>query len=310
MTSHCVEVEGLGKTYSVRQPGTSHRVELVAVEDVSFQIASGAALGIVGESGSGKTTTARVLIGLERPTKGRIVIDERERRVGRIGHRERRRRAREAQMVFQDPYTSLDPHQRVGAAIEEVLRMHSVTSRQGRQADVIKLLGQVGLDPAYRRAYPRALSGGQRQRVAVARAVAMEPRLLVLDEPTSALDVSIQAQLLELLGTLRTDTGITYLFVSHDLAVIHQMTENVVVMQAGRIVEHGRTDEVLSAPQHPYTRLLLESVPRSGWKPKRLAVKVGPAGGTVALGDEEGMALARGHEFGEGSGRSSPSTGR
>jgi oligopeptide transport system ATP-binding protein len=272
MTALSIEVDGLRKVYLVREPGTWARTRLVAVDDVSFSLPVGGALGIVGESGSGKTTIARIIAGLERPGDGRIVVNGRERLNSRVGLAERRRRAREVQIVFQDPYSSLDPRQRIADALAEVLRRHFPQSKGERESRVEQLLEQVGLDARQGRAYPRALSGGQRQRVAIARALAAEPDILVLDEPTSALDVSIQAQVINVLADIRRQAGIGYLFVSHDLAVVRQLTDEAMVMQNGRIVERGRTDEILDAPQHPYTKQLLNSVPTRGWKPQRRSI--------------------------------------
>ena len=259
-----LEVEGLIKVF-----GRRGRAEVVAVDDVSFSIAQGGSLAIVGESGSGKTTTARMIIGLERPTAGRIVIGGRERGTRRTSSRERRRMGREVQIVFQDPYSSLDRRQRVGDCLDEVLRLHFPRSREEREVRIGELLSQVGLDERHAGAYPRALSGGQQQRVAIARALASEPRLLILDESVASLDVSVQAQVLNLLADIREQTGVTYLFISHDLAVVRQVSDEVVVMRRGAIVERGSTDTVLDEPQHPYTRALLMAVPRRGWKPVR-----------------------------------------
>ncbi|MFI6981560.1 ABC transporter ATP-binding protein [Embleya sp. NPDC050154] len=243
-----------------------------AVAGVSFTLAPGGSLGIVGESGCGKTTTARMLVGLATPDSGSIRVGGHE-RATRTGNRaERLARAREIQMVFQDPYLSLDPRIAVGECVDEVLRLHFGTlTKDQRAARVAELLDQVGLGAREATALPKALSGGQRQRVAIARALAAEPTVLILDEAVAALDVSIQAQILELLAGIRRDAGVGFLFVSHDLAVVRHITDDVVVLRAGRIVEAGSTNEVLTNPRHPYTRLLLDSVPRVGWDPARIA---------------------------------------
>ncbi|MEY9848711.1 ABC transporter ATP-binding protein [Streptacidiphilus sp. MAP5-3] len=243
-----------------------------AVHDVSFHLARGGSLGIVGESGSGKTTTARIIVGLERADAGRVLVWGQD-RSGPAGHGRSTRleRAREVQMVFQDPFLSLDPRVPVGGVLRETLRLHFPERRADHDRRVGELLDQVGLGAREAAALPRQLSGGQRQRVAIARALAVEPAVLALDEAVAALDVSVQAQILNLLGDIRRDTGIGYLFITHDLGVVRCVTDEVVVMRHGRIVEAGRTADVLADPQHAYTRLLLDSVPRPGWNPKLIA---------------------------------------
>ena len=269
MPEWAVEVEQLRKVFRVNEPGGRGHVDVAAVDDVSFTVAPGSSLAIVGESGSGKTTTARMIMGLEPPTSGRVLIAGAERSYQRLGSRERRRFGRRIQIVFQDPFASLDPRQRVRDCIEEVLRLHFDLSATARGARVLELLDEVGLDERHARALPRALSGGQQQRVAIARALASQPDVLILDEAVASLDVSIQAQVLNLLADIREQTGVTYLFISHDLAVVRQVSDEVVVMRRGAIVERGLTDAVLDEPQHPYTRALLMAVPRRGWKPVR-----------------------------------------
>ena len=241
----------------------------VAVDDVSFQIAPGGSLAIVGESGSGKTTIAKMITGLVAPTSGTIRACGHDRSKPARGTAERRRRGGEVQIVFQDPYSSLDPRQSGAAAIGQVLALHKGGTSAERAARVAELGALVGLDERQLHALPRALSGGQRQRVAIARALAAEPRLLILDESVAALDVSIQAQVLNLLADVRAETGVSYLLISHDLAVVRQITEDVIVMHDGKVVERGITREVLDSPQQDYTRLLRASVPAPGWKPRR-----------------------------------------
>jgi peptide/nickel transport system ATP-binding protein len=261
-------VSSLSKSFRVPGPDRRH-VELIAVHGISFELAAGSSLAIVGESGSGKTTIARMVVGLERPSAGVIHVAGRARTKPPRHARERRSRGREAQIVFQNPYASLDPRQRVGAALGEVLDLHFRPTPAERNRRVAQLLVDVRLEPEHARALPRSLSGGQRQRVAIARALAAQPRLLILDEAVSSLDVSTQAQILELLAELRAATGAAYVFISHDLAVVRQVSDELIVMREGRVVERGATARVLAAPQHPYTRLLLDSVPRPGWKPRR-----------------------------------------
>ena len=246
--------------------------DLVAVNDVDFTVPQAGSLAIVGESGSGKTTIARMIVGLERPTAGQISACGRDRSSPARSASERRRRGSEVQIVFQDPYTSLDPRQTTEATIDEVLRLHqSGWNAERRRVRITELTGLVGLDERQARALPRNLSGGQRQRVAIARALAAEPRVLILDESVAALDVSIQAQVLNLLADIRDETGVSYILISHDLAVVRQLTEEVVVLYRGQVVERGPTPRVLDDPQEDYTKRLRASVPRPGWKPARRA---------------------------------------
>jgi len=257
-----LEVSGLRKEFG----------DLVAVDGVSFTVPQARSLAIVGESGSGKTTIARMIVGLERPTAGTITACGRDRSSPARSARVRRRRGSEVQIVFQDPYTSLDPRQTAEATIDEVLRLHHGWPTQRRRARMDELADLVGLDERQARALPRALSGGQRQRVAIARALAAEPRLLILDESVAALDVSIQAQVLNLLADIRDSTGVSYVLISHDLAVVRQLTDDAIVLHRGVVVEHGPTAQVLDSPQHEYTKRLRASVPRPGWKPRRGAL--------------------------------------
>jgi ABC-type glutathione transport system ATPase component len=243
--------------------------ELVAVDDVSFVVPEAGSLAIVGESGSGKTTVANMVVGLERPTGGSIFACGRDRSAPARSSGERRRRAREVQIVFQDPYTSLDPRQTVEAALDEALRLSGDLPKEGRRERARELTGMVGLDERALHVVPRSLSGGQRQRVAIARALAGEPRLLILDESVAALDVSVQAQVLNLLADIRDETGVAFVLISHDLAVVRQLTDQAIVMHRGRIVESGLTERILMHPQQEYTRQLIASVPHRGWKPQR-----------------------------------------
>ena len=234
--------------------------DLVAVDDVSFRVPEAGSLAIVGESGSGKTTIARMIVGLERPSGGSIAACGQDRSRAARSLADRRRRGREVQIVFQDPYTSLDPRQTAEGAIDEVLRLHHGWPADRRRARVAELIGLVGLDERQSRALPRALSGGQRQRVAIARALAAEPRILILDESVAALDVSIQAQVLNLLADIRDETGVSFVLISHDLAVVRQLTDATIVLRRGQVVEQGPTARVLDDPQAPYTQLLVFSV--------------------------------------------------
>ncbi|WP_239516953.1 ATP-binding cassette domain-containing protein [Streptomyces sp. ICC4] len=258
-------MSGLRKIY--RTGGT----EVVAVDDLSFSVRPGGALGIVGESGSGKTTTARMLVGLERPDAGEILVQGQPLAASVRGRAARLARAKAVQIVFQDPYLSLDSRIGIGATVDGVLQLHGMSDRTARAARVKELLAQVGLGDREAAALPRRLSGGQRQRAAIARALAVEPAVLVLDEAVSALDVSVQAQVLNLLSDIRRDTGIGLVFVSHDLAVVRYVCDEALVMYRGRTMEHRPVSELLTDPHHPYTRLLLASVPRPGWDPDSIS---------------------------------------
>jgi ABC-type glutathione transport system ATPase component len=251
---------------------TKKFADFTAVDDVSFSVPAGESLAIVGESGSGKTTIAKMIVGLERPTSGTITACGHDRSRPARSARDRRRRGGEVQIVFQDPYTSLDPRQSAAGAIDEVLRLHHGWPPARRAERVAELVSLVGLDERQ----ARALSGGQRQRVAIARALAAEPRVLLLDESVAALDVSIQAQVLNLLADIRDSTGVSYILISHDLAVVRQLAERAIVLWRGRVVEQGPTAAVLDDPQHEYTRRLRASVPRPGWKPTRRAAPAVP----------------------------------
>ncbi|HET6911146.1 MAG TPA: oligopeptide/dipeptide ABC transporter ATP-binding protein [Mycobacteriales bacterium] len=256
-----VRVVGLSKTFKVRSRSSVQHVH--AVRDVSFRVTRGSALGIAGESGSGKSTVARMMVGLEVPSDGEIWIGG-ARLPEPPSTSDRRTHARRIQMVFQDPYSSLDPRQPISAALDEVQRVHFQRSPRERRARTLQLLDAVGLGERYVEALPRALSGGQRQRLVIARSLAAEPAVLVLDEAVSALDVSTQAQILNLLRDLQAEYGLTYIFISHDLAVIRQICDDVLVLYRGELMEHAPAEQLLTRPRHPYTKLLLDSVPRQG----------------------------------------------
>ncbi|WP_084106013.1 ABC transporter ATP-binding protein [Demequina sp. NBRC 110056] len=256
-----VEVKDLTKVFSIRRGGFKSE-DLTAVDNVSFEVHKGTTLALVGESGSGKTTAARMILGLETPTSGEISVGGT--RLDAAKGKELFDLRRRMQPVFQDPYASLDPQRSIGAIIQEPLKVHKVGNAKSRQARVEELLEQVALPSALAHRYPNELSGGQRQRVAIARALALKPEVVVLDEAVSALDVLVQAQILQLLADLQTELGLTYLFITHDLAVVRVVADEVAVMEQGKIVEAGTTDEVFANAKQPYTQRLLDAIPGSG----------------------------------------------
>jgi peptide/nickel transport system ATP-binding protein len=230
-----------------------------ALDDVSFTLQPGRSLGIVGESGSGKSTLARLVMALEAPTHGRVILDGQD--LNTLSPAELRRTRSKVQMVFQDPYGSLDPRRTVGQTVAEPLAVLHGASRSEQRARAAEALEAVGLRAADLAKYPHEFSGGQRQRIAIARALITRPKLIVADEPVSALDVSVQAQVLNLMQDLQDQFGVTYLFISHDLSVVDLVCDEVVVLQAGRIVEQGPPQRLFQRPEHPYTQRLLAAVP-------------------------------------------------
>jgi oligopeptide/dipeptide ABC transporter ATP-binding protein len=262
MATNLIEVRDLVKHFPIKRGIIFQRQigAVKAVDGVSFDVKQGETLGIVGETGCGKSTTARLLCRLMDPTSGTITFDGRE--VGAQKGDELKALHRDMQMVFQDPYSSLNPRKSVGSIISDPFVIHGLYSGQGeRKRRVQDLMDRVGLNPEHYNRYPHEFSGGQRQRIGVARAIALEPKLLIADEPVSALDVSIQAQVLNLLRELQRDMGLTLVFIAHDLSVVRHMCDRVAVMYLGRIVEIAESDILYSSPRHPYTGALLSAVP-------------------------------------------------
>jgi oligopeptide/dipeptide ABC transporter ATP-binding protein len=254
-----VELQHLVKHFSVKQGVFATTKGVVhAVEDVSLTVNRGETLGIVGESGCGKSTTARLMVRLLEPTAGKIIFDGHD--ISKMSQRQLRPLRQQMQIIFQDPYSSLNPRKSVGQIIAEPFAIHG--TRKNVKPRVQELLARVGLSPEHFNRYPHEFSGGQRQRIGVARALALQPKLIVCDEPVSALDVSVQAQILNLLKDLQKEFGLTYVFISHDLSVIRQVSDRIAVMYLGRVVETGASEELYESPRHPYTGALLSAVPR------------------------------------------------
>ncbi len=267
MTTAVLEARDLEKMYAVSGGMFSKAVEVKALRGVSFSLEAGRTLAVVGESGCGKSTLARLVTMIERPSEGVLRIDGRD--VSEHGGAKSVELRRAVQIVFQDPYGSLNPRKKIGATLEEPLEINTDDDAATRRQKALDMLARVGLKAEHYGRYPHMFSGGQRQRIAVARALMLRPRILVLDEPVSALDVSIQAQILNLLAELQEEFGLAYLFISHDLSVVKHVADDIMVMYLGRPVEFGPCDEIFGKPRHPYTRALLSATPVADPKRRR-----------------------------------------
>jgi ABC-type oligopeptide transport system ATPase subunit len=251
-----LEVRDLAAEY----PNLHGRGRRRVLDGIDLQVGPAETVGLIGESGSGKTTLGRAILGLIAPSRGSILFNSED--ITSAGRRRRRSLSAELQVVFQDPYSSLNPARTVLQTLAEPVSVHRRLRRADAEREVASMLRRVGMPPEAAHRYPREFSGGQRQRIAIARALMVSPRLVICDEPLSALDLSVQAQILNLLGELQAESGVSYLLISHDLAVVRHLAHRVAVMRDGRIVESGSTSEVIAAPAHPYTRELIDAAPR------------------------------------------------
>lgn len=254
-----VELKNISKSYRVKQSAFSRSKLLRAVDNVSFGIKEKETLGLVGESGCGKSTLGKLIVKLEKPTCGEISICDKN--IWTSGKKEMRSLIGVYQMIFQDPYNSLNPQKRIYDILEEVLRLSSDLDSASRYREVLRLIDIVGLKEEHLFRYPSQFSGGQRQRIGIARALAVNPKIIVADEPVSSLDVSIQAQIINLFAKIQRETGVSFLFISHDLAVVESICDRIMVMYLGKIVESGTAEKIVKSPAHPYTKALIDAIP-------------------------------------------------
>ena len=254
-----LEVQGLKKYFPVRNPLGRTEAHVKAVNDVSFKLYEGQTYGLVGESGCGKSTTGRALLRLIEPTDGEVIYQNRD--IFQLEQKEFQKIRQELQMVFQDPYSSLNPRKRIGHTLEEPLKIHGIGTKNDRVDRVMDILEKVGLHMEHFYRFPHEFSGGQRQRIGLARALIVNPKVVICDEPVSALDVSIQSQIINLLNRLQEDLKLTYLFIAHDISVVRHISDRIGVMYLGNLVEDAPTDSLISNPLHPYTQALLSAVP-------------------------------------------------
>lgn len=261
MAENILELRNLTKFFPAKAGGIFSRAkgEVRAVDGVSFTVARGETVGLVGESGCGKTTVGRTVMKLYEPTSGQIIFDGED--ITNLTRKEMKPVRSKIQMIFQDPFSSLNPRHTVGTIISSSYKIHAIEPELGVEESVRELLSFVGLNPEHINRFPHEFSGGQRQRIGIARALALRPKLIVADEPVSALDVSIQAQVINLLDDLQKEFGLSYLFVAHDLSIVQHISDRVVVMYLGKVMEVGPTQELFESPRHPYTKALLSAVP-------------------------------------------------
>ncbi len=261
-----LEIKNLKKYYKIKKKIFERHKFLKAVDGISISIEKGETVGLVGESGCGKSTLAKVIVGLEKPTEGTVFIDGKD--ILNASKKEKTNVKKTVQMIFQDPYSSLNPQKSIFSAIDEVLYLHTSLDKNQRYNRSVELLELVGMKESHLTRYPDQFSGGQRQRIGIARALAVNPKIIVADEPVSALDVSIQAQIINLMIDIQRNNSISFLFIAHDLAVVENISDKIYVMYLGKIVEYGKTESIISKPSHPYTIALLNSVPGNLFKNK------------------------------------------
>ncbi|SHI49383.1 oligopeptide transport system ATP-binding protein [Dethiosulfatibacter aminovorans DSM 17477] len=260
MDNTVLKIDNLSKNFKIKGTRLFEKPKILkAVNDVSFEVYEGETLGVIGESGCGKSTLGKCIIQLHNPSSGEIIYNDDV--INKLKHSELKGIRKDIQIIFQDPYSSLDPRKTIGSIIEEPMIIHNIGTPSERKKKVIELLKEVGLDTFHVNRYPHEFSGGQRQRINVARALALNPKVIVCDEPVSALDVSVQAQVLNLMKNLQKKFNLTYIFISHDLSVVKYISDRIAIMYLGKIVELGNAKDIYSAPKHPYTKALFSAIP-------------------------------------------------